>query len=309
MYPDMDAALEGEAAPPNVEALWSFVEDLNPLTADVAFAVLAELCSPGENRGTESALIQSTEITVDQLLQRLGGANRSNRKALMRAIAAEMARLRVLAFAVEGYPVFDSATRQWHPTGVSWSGDRLFDVVEIRGKGRDDVRWIVRAGQWAYWWLNPEGRYWVGELSTALVETKGRNGQAEAIEKKLGRRLTLLSIALRHPPVIVRRIDRLLADVGELPLPEVRTGHWAGRTRDRLERALSSLQSNGVLKSVTWPDGYGSNDLRVGRWVEDWLSARVRIEMFTRQATDGPSSRPPRIRTSHNPSSSQFDHR
>ncbi|MGE3935705.1 MAG: hypothetical protein AB7F67_20755 [Rhodospirillaceae bacterium] len=267
--------------PPDLDALWGLVESLNPFTADVALAVLAELCAARATQAQRGPLIDSTVITAGQILAyKAVAAWDKDAPALRARIRDEMARLRTLAFAIDGYPVFDPATGRWRQDGASWSGDRLFDIVEVNTPGAEGPSWFVRAGQWAYWWLNPQGRFWVGRISLALLELNHRTTSGfEPIAKKIGQHLSILSVALRHPATIDRRVDRLLAAVGELPREDARGPHWAARTRARLERAAQALKSLGVIDDVSWPDGHGPDDARAGHWVNDWLDARVRFAM------------------------------
>src|SRR5436190_286023 len=80
--------------------------------------------------------------------------------------------LRSLHFDVEKYPERHPTTGKWDPRGVSWQGDRLFDIVKVEcyqeslfgDRERIEVSWLVRAGQWAHWWLNAHGRVWVGRM-------------------------------------------------------------------------------------------------------------------------------------------------
>jgi len=267
--------------PPDLDALWGLVESLNPFTADVALAVLAELCAARATTATRGPLIDSTVITAGQILAyKAVAAWDKDAATLCARIRDEMARLRTLAFAIDGYPVFDPATGQWRHDGASWSGDRLFDIVEVNTPGSDGPSWFVRAGQWAYWWLNPQGRFWVGRMSLALLELNHRATSGfEPVAKKIGQHLSILAVALRNPATVDRRVDRLLAAIGELPREDARGRHWAARTRNRMERAVQALKSLGVIEDVSWPDGHGPDDTRGGHWVNDWLDARIRFAM------------------------------
>ncbi len=273
---------------PTPAGLWDAVTQYTPWTADVALAVLAQLCEPSVGKKPQYPLLESVRITADALLhytsfQRWG----RERRLLHERVAEEMARLQQLQFDVEHYPVWDATTQQWAAAGMSWKGDRLFDIVEVElyqeslvgARARVEVCWLVRAGQWARWWLNAQGRVWIGHLARVLLTLDQRETRGGAvIAKKLGQRMLLLGDALHLQGSMTRRIDHLLADIGELPTRPHRTRHWAGRTRERFDAGLLVLQDVGVFGTLHWPDGYGpgASDRSKG-WVEGWLAARVEM--------------------------------
>ncbi len=123
------------------------------------------------------------------------------------------------------------------------------------------MAWFVRAGQWAYWWMNAQGRVWVTRLARTLLELDHRTNRGSAVmAKKIGQHTTLLRGALRHCTVLERRIEHLLADVGELPTAAARGSHWAGRVRERFDKAMLALVKADVFASVDWPEGFGPGD-------------------------------------------------
>jgi hypothetical protein len=84
---------------PTPEALWNLVEQLNPFTADVALAVLAQLCEPSMGRKPQAPFLEPVRITADAILQykgirRWGG----ERRLLHERVFEEMERLRSLHF-------------------------------------------------------------------------------------------------------------------------------------------------------------------------------------------------------------------
>ena len=283
---------------PTPAALWTAVEQYTPLTADVALAVLAQLCEPSVGSKPQYPLLESVRMTADALLhykglQRWG----RERRFLQERVAEEMARLQQLQFDVEHYPVWQPATQQWEAAGMSWKGDRFFDIVEVElyqeslfgDRERVEVCWLVRAGQWARWWLNAQGRAWIGHLARVLLTLDHRDTRGGAvIAKKIGQRMLLLGDALRLQGPMTRRVDHMLEDIGELPTPPHRTRHWAGRTRERFDAGLLVLQDVGVFGTLHWPDGYGPGapDRSKG-WVEGWLAARVEMGLSGTPALPG----------------------
>jgi DNA-binding XRE family transcriptional regulator len=135
------------------------------------------------------------------------------------------------------------------------------------------VSWAVRAGQWAHWWLNAQGRVWVGRMARILLEFDHREQRGAAVmAKKIGQRLVLLGDILPVGTPITRRIDHILEDIGELPTPDQRPRNWLGRTRNRVEAGLDLLQEAGVC-AVGWPEGYSSIPNR--RWLETKIQLTV----------------------------------
>lgn len=273
---------------PTPTALWELVTQYSAFTADVALAVLAQLCEPSVGSKPQYPLLESVRITADALL-RYKGMQRwgQERRLLHERVATEMTLLQRLHFDVERYPVWHVATQTWETAGMSWKGDRLFDIVEVELyqeslmglPERVEVCWLVRAGQWARWWLHAQGRVWIGHLARVLLTLDHRDTRGGAVlAKKLGQRMILLGEALRLGTPITRRIDHLLEDIGELPLASQRTKDWARRTRERFDSAMLLLQERGVFVELFWPDGHGPGDPdRSKGWVERWLSARVQM--------------------------------
>lgn len=268
------------------DTLWALVEQLSPFTADVALAVLAQLCTPETGSRPQYPLLEPVRITADAILGYKGiqrwGAERAD---LRRRVATEIEHLRHLSFDVEGWPVGSGNQGREH---ASWRGDTLFDIVTVeRGaEGQSaSISWSVRAGQWAYWWLNASGRVFVGRMARALLELDHRENRGAALlAKKIGQHV-LLRVGGTEQHRLILRVAALLADIGELPVEAARTKDWAGRTRDRLDDALLSLIESGLFADISWPDGYGPTDEdRQRGWVERWLAARVAITIATPQA-------------------------
>lgn len=265
---------------PTPETLWDLVEGFNPFTGDVALAVLAQLCEPSVGRKPQAPLLDAVQITAEAILQ-YKGLQRwgDDRRLLHERVGAEMERLRSLHFDVDKYPERDPATGKWDPRGVSWHGDRLFDIVKVelyqKSLGSDQahlaVSWSVRVGQWARWWLNANGRVWLGRLARILLEFDHREQRGAAVmAKKLGQRMVLLGEILPVGTPVTRRIDHILEEIGELPTPATRDHHWLGRTRQRTEAGLDLLQDAGVLL-VGWPEGYSSLPNR------HWLDTKIQL--------------------------------
>lgn len=303
IYPNLP---RNAASPlPAAEALWNFVESLNPFTSDVALAVLAQLCEPSMGNKPKYPLLESVRISSDAIL-RYKGIQRwgLERQLLQERVFEEMERLRTLHFNVEKYPARNPKTGKWEPEGASWQGDRLFDIVKVEqyqkslhgDREQIEVSWLVRAGQWAYWWLNAQGRVWIARMARVLLELDHRETRGSAVmAKKIGQRITLLDGTLQPGTLSPLRIDHLLESVGELLSPEKRDKNWAGRTRERFDEAMLKLQEVGVFGRVEWPDGCTPGDLdRNKGWVEKWLAARVQITL-PEAPPELPKDKPPAL--------------
>jgi len=272
---------------PTTEMFWSFVESLSPFTGDVVLAVLAQLCEPSAGDQPKYPLLEPVRITT-QAIARYKGIQRwgHERRLLDERIYEEMERIRGLTFDVKGVAMKNPADSKWNKDGFSWDGDQFFNVVRVEQyqesmfghRERIEVSWSVRAGQWAYYWLNAQHRVYIGTMAKALLEM---DHQGTALAKKLGQRVVLLSESL-HTPSVKLRISNLLEDIGELPEQEQRSGNWAGRTRDRFDEAMLTLQESGVFAGVEWPDGHAVGDTdRVRGWARKWLAASVMIALPT----------------------------
>ena len=293
MYPSVVGSTEASAS--SADTLWGYVESLSVFTADVALAVLAQMCEPSVGDRPKFPLLQPVQIKAHDILRYKGIQRRGGeRRALLRRIHDEMERLRGLKFDVECFGTVDPTTGR--SESVSWRGDRLFDIVRLEviqetllGETRDiEVAWQVRAGQWAYSWLSPQARVWVGKMARALLELDHRDNRGPAVlAKKLGQRVLLLYHALRRKNPLKLSIRNLLTDIGELPQPQARDAHWAGKTRDNFEQAMLRLGPGdsltdgvSIFQKVEWPEGHGPDDSdRCKGWPERWLSASVSITM------------------------------
>ncbi|MBX0329912.1 helix-turn-helix domain-containing protein [Oscillochloris sp. ZM17-4] len=265
------------------DTLWALVERLSPFTADVALAVLAQLCAPESGSGPQYPLLEPIRITADTILSYKGIQRWGSDRADMRQrIAEEIDHLRHLSFDVEAWPVGDGDQPLDH---ASWRGDTLFDIVIVERSGESqaaNISWSVRAGQWAYWWLNASGRIFVGRMARALLELDHRENRGVAVlAKKIGQHILMRAGSNQRSQITIG-VAALLTDIGELPKVAARTKDWAGRTRDRLDSALLSLREADIFVDVTWPDGYGPTDEdRQRGWVDRWLAARIDLALTT----------------------------
>jgi hypothetical protein len=144
---------------PTTETLWKYIESLNPFTADVAFALLAQLCQPSVGATPQYPLVECVRITADAILRHDGIQRQGKeRRLLQERVFQEMERLKALHFDVEQWPGFDSDSQRWKKRGESWQGDRLFDIVKVEQYQQSlfgekevvEVSWLVRPSQWVH---------------------------------------------------------------------------------------------------------------------------------------------------------------
>jgi len=104
-----------------------------------------------------------------------------------------MKNLQRLRFEIHSMPSPDPNTGKWVPEGHSWENDRLFDIVRVEKykqsptgeKKTIAVAWSVRAGQWAQYFLTPNGLRQVCYVSKKLLELSHRDDRkAEQISQK-----------------------------------------------------------------------------------------------------------------------------
>jgi hypothetical protein len=256
---------------------WAAIEGLGALTADVALAVLAQLCEPGMGHKSRYPSLLAVPVSANAILRYKGVRRWGTERAVLQArIAEEMERLGRLAFTIESFPAFDPAQSRWSHRGVSATGERLFAAAPAP-EGAGEAVWLVRLGGWSRWWMNTQGKVWPGPLPHALLELDHRANRGSAVlAKKIGIATMVLWGAARSRDRLERRIDHLLESIGELPRPEARDGHWAGRLRDRFDDALLMLMEEGVFEQIDWPAAFppGAAD-RARGWAEPWLAARL----------------------------------
>jgi len=90
----------------------------------------------------------------------------------------------------------------------------------------------------------------------------------QAIEKRLGRHLVALLEASRHPEgVAARRIGEIYDEL-HLPVEEANPG----RTQDRFERALTQLQSDGIIGPWRYDPDLRTRPLPPRGFLTEWLS-------------------------------------
>jgi len=277
-----DGISDGLETPDPVGRQISLIESLSPLTADVMFMVLAQTCEPGLGNRAKFPLLDPVPVSANAMMKAKSFKSWGKERDRFRErIGAEIELLSHIRCDVIRFPGWDPAIGRWNPTGVSASGERLFEAVLYDDSDSDGLRqdriWLTRLGLWSQWWLNFHAKVWICPVPQALVGFDHRsNRAADVMAKKVGLNTVMLWGAFRSRRRMERRIYHLLEDIGELPAHEQLGNHWSGRTRDRLEEAMLRLQEAGVLGRVDWEEGGGPGDTdRSKGWVTRWLGAKV----------------------------------
>lgn len=293
IYPD-PAAVVASHNGNDLDRQWSFIEEFSALTVDVLLAVLAQICEPSLGNKTKYPLLTSVPITAGAVLRYKGLRRWGSEGACLRQrVDKEILRLQGLRFDVHQFPAWDPNLNRWNAKGVSVIGDRLFDIVDSQTyqsggatRSRSEIVWLTRLGHWSQWWMNSQAKVWQGAIPQRILEFDHRRNRGSSVmAKKISLNTMVLWGAVRSRGSMDRRVDHLLEDIGELPLPDARDSHWGGRVRDRFDEAVLQLHEDGVFGHVEWPEGHDPGAAhRVKGWLEAWLSSKV---MFTRPGAFG----------------------
>jgi DNA-binding XRE family transcriptional regulator len=269
---------------PGAADLWRHVEALDPFTADVMLACLAQMCEPSTGQRAKAPLLEPVIITPEAVMAYKSIARRGDEKwRLYEKVCAAMERIKSLRFNAIDYHVPTGTSYEWK----SWE-DTLLDIATIKHHQGDllskeekliSIKWSVRAGLWAYHWLNPEARVWVSRMAKCLIEFDHRaNRPAEVLAKKIGERFLTLADSrgrARKNERLELPLSTILEDVGELPIPKARSLRWAGKLRTHIETAIRLLNDSHFGKSIaqlSWSRGFGpEDDDRSRGWVSRWL--------------------------------------
>lgn len=278
----VDPKLEAETAVWTMNQIEAYIKELTPFTADVALAVLAAL-----GRAKKAPMLEPVKIDADDIIQIKGiDAWGKNRDALRVRIEAEMEKLQRLKFEVHKLPAPDPETGKWNQRGFSWTNDRLFDIVKVEEYRRTlfgdkevvAVKWTVRAGQWAYYFLNPQARRWICGMSQVLLELSHREDRrTEVLAKKIGQYVMMHAWRLGLGQSLTWTIETLCKGIGEIPEKEEKPG----RFREAFEKALTLLQKTGVFSQVIFPEGYFEDTERYRGWVKRWLQYEITFVLPT----------------------------
>ncbi len=270
----------------STEDLWREVSNLDAFAADVALAVLAQVCKPALGDEPEGLAGASVRISARQILGYIGAGGRGRkRNEAARRVAAAMERLGAL--------VCDVSIRSKHRgEAYRWSGEALFRIVRAdAGDDPDSAAWDVRLGQWTELWLNRSASLWTARMAKSLLRLpRSGNRASKLLAKKIGINLLLEPYKGRERRVKHRT---LLADAGELPRPEHLNEHTYGRLRDRLNGALELLCHLGILESCAPDCRAGAEpENRAKGFSGPWLNTTVTLRLAAPYYSERRGTRP-----------------
>lgn len=265
--------------PRDTSAVWTleeidkYLQSLSPFTSDVALAVLASLSH------SNAPMLEPIIISCDDIRRLKGVSVRGTQRAEFdQRIADEMKNLQRLRFnvlQVKAAVVGDSKNKKWQ--GQSWANDRLFDIIDIEdwqddlfgGKERVGIKWSVRAGQWAYYFLNHETRRWVTTMAAALFTLSHRDDRrAEQLAKKIGHFIAFNGWKeLKGQPLRWTRQD-LLENIGE----SIEAESKPTRLIAALDEALNLLLEHNIVGHIGQQP---REDKQTKGWVKRYLQGEV----------------------------------
>ena len=262
----------------NAAELWKIVERLNTLHMHAAMYFLAKMGDP--RNGVSYPLMEAVTVSSDEMLKVKGIQNRGHSRQILQ---------RDLSQCVKDLADLTTDVRDIQLDGkrVHIPNCKLFHIAEVYEEQLDllgpperiHVGWSVQAGQWATYWFKDGGRYWVSALARALLELDHRNDRrAHILAFRIG--AMLLTIAggtdFRNRTLTLT-IERLLSSIGELPDAAHRGKDWARRMDEALQKALDTLQAQGVLATYGFGPTYPDPGDRGRGWSERWLAAEITL--------------------------------
>lgn len=271
----VDPKVDAERAVWSMEQIEDHLKSYTALTLDVALCVLSCLAE------TSAPMLKTVEVGADDIIkQKKVEAWGRNRDALEVAIEKEMEILRRQKMEVDRMPGYDPQTGQYNKSGFSWRGDRLFDIVEVTEYQRTlsgekepvAVRWRIRAGQWAEYFLNPQGRRWVCSMARVALELSHREDRrVDNLAKKIAGHVAMSGFREGKGQPLEWTLSTLFSNIGE----NLEQERDPGRVRDAFDKAVELLKDKGVFKTVEFSPGYTEDTDRAKGWVKRWLQYKV----------------------------------
>ncbi len=279
---------DADEPPATMQDEWEMVERFGAWTADVTLSCLSQVCerksidslfySPGAAPGC--VIITAETVLRNKEIRRRG----VQRRHLYPHIGAEIESLRALKCdarwrvprTVDGKEIYD--IKKWK--------DQLFDIATyehwqqgtLYDSGADEpvfVAWSLRLGQWAQYWFTHQDP-WIVNCAQILMTLDHRGNRAsQYMAKKIGLYFTLIRKA--HEKTITPFVGTILEAIGELPTAT--DHHSAGRTRDRVDEAISILIEKHFFK-WEWVDGRDDNEDRAKGWPDRWLNRKACVTLL-----------------------------
>jgi len=148
----------------------------------------------------------------------------------------------------------------------------LFNIVEVREWAETDrnadagpVSWMVRGGLWAGSHLRAPCRAPLCRTARASLEA-GRESAA-LLALRIGASVLSGCCSGGAPVPTTAPVERWLAELGRLPVAQLRTTEWARRTAEDLRGAAHALRSAGVLDRGEAPAFPETGSDLIDRWL------------------------------------------
>ena len=251
---------------------WERVEGLSALHTKLGLFIFAKICDPRNQMRHPSK--EPVGVSYEDLRRALGLREMSLEKfkPLVDGLVRDWADLKatVRNVVIGGLPIGIAECALFVISKV-W--DKQF---ELHGEPVQ-IGWLFDPGPWAKHYFNRDAKPWLSTLQTTVLELDHRDiMRSDVLALHIA---TLLFVVAGgdqfKKQAIQRTVEELLEMAGELPEPEHRGGHWAARTRERLEIAFETMLAAKLAAAIEYepnfPDPIGKG------WVERWLSATITL--------------------------------
>jgi hypothetical protein len=269
-----------------VAAVLAFIARQNPMTADVAWALLAEMRASQAAAPPRYPLLQTVRITADRVLAYEVIKNRCALHGNPGGIVREQMEHLMAAWFEVDYDCVPGTSSHGAsgnlPSGRSRNANRLFDMICVRGwprcheAGTALDTWLVRGGQWAYWHINAMGRTLLCRLAAAAL--KCEDAETAHLATKLGHYLSFAAAARGTSGHLPYTLGDLLKAIAEVPDAGLRRNGSADAYLKRFDTAISALLEAWVLTQVIWPLPRHLDDgpVMLGT-LDEWLGWQIQV--------------------------------
>ena len=251
---------------------WERVEGLSGLHTKLGLFIFAKICDPRNQMRHPSK--EPVGVSYEDLRRALGLREMSIEKfkPLVDRLVRDWADLKatVRNVVIGGLPIGIADCALFVISKV-W--DKQF---EMHGEPVQ-IGWLFDPGPWAKYYFNRDAKPWLSTLQNTVLELDHRDiMRADVMALHISTLLFVVAGGDQFKKQAIKRtVEELLELAGELPEPEYRGEHWAGRTRERLEIALDTMLASKLAAAIEYNPNFPDP---IGRgWVERWLSATITL--------------------------------